>query len=1047
MRTTSALYKQLRSLPGSHYQVKVVRGNTTYGMDKLKSVLVSNDLFMDSGLSIGNTCSSHCELKLIETSENWPRMAQFEIQVQLLSEDETQASEWLSMGQFFTDERRYESGTLSISAYDAMLKADTSWTDKITAPSSWPITAKSWCDRIQSAGLFQFDSRSIIDNTVSFIGLNTDSTIRDKLKDIAAAHGANWLVTPEGKLRLVPFSNEVITDSAIAGIAVAGIAIASLDNNIIPYPYYWSDSITYQGVTITVNQDGSITLDGTATGTGWPTAIIWKTMGMNLDVGSYLLVRGNTEEAPVHVELYAPGATAYFAHTTGEPTSFVLGEGIDNVIVYLKIAQSGYTFDNYTIYPRIIQSVSNYFNVGKNMRYFNRSTPLTAVTGISLETDSGIEEFFGNETGYVVSGVCNFTNNTPAGLCYGALNGYVYRPFNAGTVRLDPAAELGDLIGFENTLYQIMSCHWNLNNMPTADLSAPFEEEIDHEYEYESDEARTYQKVVRDSSVNNLLPYPYYLSNGASRNGITATINNDGSITLDTDGAAASGGTAFYLSNHNIDGLLEFNQGTYSLTCQGSSTKAYFCVNNKYEAGGNTYSNTLATTKNGPSTFMINSENKTTVYFYLHVDSGTVLDHVMFYPQIETGAVPHAWESPVQSFASLIQQNADQILLKVTQGEVASELSIECTEGVGYVNVGTDRFTIDSTNFKLDRNGNVTTKGSFTAGTSETRETAVYSGLIEFRKSAERVLYMYGNSMDITNMSTGTVLGTVTGCAIKYGNNGDGLMIDVKSNQVSGGNTYVLFNQSAGAAIPAQYTDTIGTWFQGQVDFANPVFMENALYFAPRSEVLSGTQNCKISLYTGYLPNDTNYTGYGEYINLIGGLCVNNGLYVYGVKYRVVETEDYGDTCLSAVESADPLFSDVGSGVIDEDGKCYVFFDPVFAETVNLNYEYHVFTTQTSEGAVNWVKKDTDYFIVHGEPGTTFDWIAYAKQKDFENARLSQVVMGQEVPEKEYAYPLDKAYPNANETEQYMEELETDYDQLAEQYLQLYEEEIEDYGY
>ena len=148
------------------------------------------------------------------------------------------------------------------------------------------------------------------------------------------------------------------------------------------------------------------------------------------------------------------------------------------------------------------------------------------------------------------------------------------------------------------------------------------------------------------------------------------------------------------------------------------------------------------------------------------------------------------------------------------------------------------------------------------------------------------------------------------------------------------------------------------------------------------------------------------------------------------------------------MESADALFSDVGSGVIDESGTCYVFFDPVFEETVNLNYEYHVFTTQTSEGNITWVEKDEDFFIVHGAEGTSFDWTVYAKQKDFEGARLTRIAIDNKDPkeDEEYSgYPLDMRYPNAKRTEEYMQELESDYDKLAEQYLKEYEEEIDIY--
>ena len=207
MRTTSDTYKAIRNTAGYHYNVKVVCNDTevTYGMDKLKSVHIKPLLFAENGPSIGNACSTECDLVFMETSSNWPRMAEFEVLVQIANEANTQLSEWLSMGTYITDERvKTVNGDLQIIGFDKMLEMEQSWTDKITPPANWPITAKAWCDLVEAANLVEFDSRNVIDNTVAFIGLNSTSTIRDVLKDIAAAHGGNFVMTSDGKIRLVP---------------------------------------------------------------------------------------------------------------------------------------------------------------------------------------------------------------------------------------------------------------------------------------------------------------------------------------------------------------------------------------------------------------------------------------------------------------------------------------------------------------------------------------------------------------------------------------------------------------------------------------------------------------------------------------------------------------------------------------------------------------------------------------------------------------------------------------------------------------------------
>ena len=383
MRQTSALYKIIRQQPGYHYNVNVICNDTetTYGMNKLKSVHIKPMLFPENGPSIGNACSTECDIVLIEDSENWPRMAEFEVKVQIMSENNTQVSEWLTMGTFYTDERAYTvTGDLSIIGFDAMLTMEQYWTDKVDLPANWPITARAWCDIIADAGLAEFDTRNSIDNSVAFIGLDTSSTVRDKLKDIGSAHGGNWVMTEDGKLRLVPFTNVAAGNSAIAGIAIAGIAIVGLTES----------------------------------------------------------------------------------------------------------------------------TQQNYQDIGTEMRSFSYSTPLDEITGAYLQTEGGSVSAAGDGTGYVLQGVCNFSNyDGVAALCLSKTSGYVYHGFDAITAYLDPACELGDLLIFNDIPYQMMTITWNINHRPTADISAPYEEEVDHEYTVISESAKTLRKVE-----NVLLDYP-----------------------------------------------------------------------------------------------------------------------------------------------------------------------------------------------------------------------------------------------------------------------------------------------------------------------------------------------------------------------------------------------------------------------------------------------------------------------------------------------------------------------------------------------------------
>lgn len=296
MREISALYKQLRKQPDSYYEVEAVQGQNTYSTDRLVSVKTYPALFESSGPQIGVCHSTICELTLIESSKNWPRMAQFTVRVRLSSADNTQKSEWLLMGTFYTDERSEDAfGNLSITAYDRMLMTEQYWTDKIREqdlPASWPVTSKAWADMMVNAGLIEIDSRTTLDDTVPIIGLNTASTIRDNLRTIAAAHGSNWQVTPDGKLRLVPFVNIVDGQAAIAGIAIAGISVVG--DGVIES----ADGIDYAFLGMDVQSfDSSPALDGIT--------------GVNLETEAGNVAAAGTTSG------YVLSASCEFANSTG----------------------------------------------------------------------------------------------------------------------------------------------------------------------------------------------------------------------------------------------------------------------------------------------------------------------------------------------------------------------------------------------------------------------------------------------------------------------------------------------------------------------------------------------------------------------------------------------------------------------------------------------------------------------------------------------------------------------------------------------------------
>lgn len=111
-------------------------------------------------------------------------------------------------------------------------------------------------------------------------------------------------------------------------------------------------------------------------------------------------------------------------------------------------------------------------------------------------------------------------------------------------------------------------------------------------------------------------------------------------------------------------------------------------------------------------------------------------------------------------------------------------------------------------------------------------------------------------------------------------------------------------------------------------------------------------------------------------------------LSIQGTKNRIVKTPDYDSRLQYCYETPSPMFGDIGQGVTDLSGECYVSIDDIFSETVEQGCEYQVFLQEEGQGDL-WVdSKEPTFFIVKGTPSLKFAWELKAKQKGYANERL-----------------------------------------------------------
>lgn len=131
----------------------------------------------------------------------------------------------------------------------------------------------------------------------------------------------------------------------------------------------------------------------------------------------------------------------------------------------------------------------------------------------------------------------------------------------------------------------------------------------------------------------------------------------------------------------------------------------------------------------------------------------------------------------------------------------------------------------------------------------------------------------------------------------------------------------------------------------------------------------------------------------------INNVKVSGSLEVEGTKSRVASTSDYGDRQLYCYETPTPYFGDIGEGEIADDGNCYIFIDPIFAETVTAS-QYQVFLQAYGSGELFVKDRKSNYFIVSGTPGLKFGWEMKAKQAGFDQLRIKQEIGDDEIKQQ-----------------------------------------------
>lgn len=170
--------------------------------------------------------------------------------------------------------------------------------------------------------------------------------------------------------------------------------------------------------------------------------------------------------------------------------------------------------------------MSSVVNLGRKISSFKSSPQFDGYTRVVIIVSDDLEYSAGTDTGRTL------TVNNPWGTQEMAENilkkigGYKYQPYTAYDAILDPAAELGDGISVNSVYSGIYTRETFFGSTCRATVSAPTEEEINHEYPYEPKQERKVSRRLHQLTTELLVQAGLISAEVSARKSDVESINS-----------------------------------------------------------------------------------------------------------------------------------------------------------------------------------------------------------------------------------------------------------------------------------------------------------------------------------------------------------------------------------------------------------------------------------------------------------------------------------------------------------------------------------------
>lgn len=188
--------------------------------------------------------------------------------------------------------------------------------------------------------------------------------------------------------------------------------------------------------------------------------------------------------------------------------------------------------------------------VGKGVSSLDVSPQFNAYSGVEIVVDEDSSFFAGNRSGRVLTIENAWGSQAQANAILADLQakGFQYQPYKADGAILNPAAEIGDGITISDTYSGIYTINKKFGRLMKSDISAPQDEEVDHEFPYEPKQDRVYKREIAENKAQisvaaNAITAEVTRATNAENNLSTRVTQNADSITAEVTRATSAEGT------------------------------------------------------------------------------------------------------------------------------------------------------------------------------------------------------------------------------------------------------------------------------------------------------------------------------------------------------------------------------------------------------------------------------------------------------------------------------------------------------------------------